>query len=293
MLSAHQRATCIGWIAILLWSSTVAFVKSITEHFDPTFGMALAYAISGVLVLLKTGIGSLRAVPLHYILICGTLFSLYGILLPLALALTTSGQQALEIGLINYLWPSLIIVFSIVLLKQHVRCIVYPGICLAFLGIVFCVAGDSLDLRQSWNTIQTNPWPYVVALTAAIVWAVYCNTLKMYAQYDCLAFFFLELAAFLGIAMIFTGSPLKQFSLIGLGNVCALGLVNAVAFFCWDIGIKHGNIHVLAIGSYAIPIFSALFASFWLAVSPPTTFWYGVALVVLGSLFCWKATTND
>ncbi|POF56689.1 EamA family transporter, partial [Vibrio vulnificus] len=60
----------------------------------------------------------------------------------------------------------------------------------------------------------------------------------------------------------------------------------------WNVAIVGGNMVLLATMSYFTPILSSLFSSMILAVSLPSTFWQGVAMVTIGSLTCWWLTRN-
>ena len=72
--------------------------------------------------------------------------------------------------------------------------------------------------------------------------------------------------------------------------VAMAGALTALGYSCWEHGIQHGKLAVLAAASYFTPVLSALMASLLLQVLPGWSFWQGVALVTLGSLICWWAT---
>ena len=73
-------------------------------------------------------------------------------------------------------------------------------------------------------------------------------------------------------------------------QVLAVGACTALGYVCWEHGIQHGNLAVMAAASYFTPVLSALWSSVWLAVQPGLGFWQGVAAVTVGSLVCWWAT---
>ena len=73
-------------------------------------------------------------------------------------------------------------------------------------------------------------------------------------------------------------------------QVLVVGALTALGYSCWEHGIQHGQLAVLAAASYFTPVFSALLASLWLQITPGWPFWQGVLLVTLGSLVCWGAT---
>jgi drug/metabolite transporter (DMT)-like permease len=72
-----------------------------------------------------------------------------------------------------------------------------------------------------------------------------------------------------------------------------VGALTALGYSCWEHGIQHGKLALLAAASYFTPVLSALMASALLQVLPGWSFWQGVALVTLGSLICWWATRSS
>jgi drug/metabolite transporter (DMT)-like permease len=67
------------------------------------------------------------------------------------------------------------------------------------------------------------------------------------------------------------------------------GRFAAASFSCWNHGVQHGNMGLLAALSYTTPVLSAALGSLWLGVTLTPAFWQGVACVSAGSLLCWWA----
>jgi drug/metabolite transporter (DMT)-like permease len=78
---------------------------------------------------------------------------------------------------------------------------------------------------------------------------------------------------------VWPASPAQWLALAGLG-IGPVGL----AFYLWDIGVKHGDIRLLGVGSYAAPVLSTLFLV--LAGYAEATLALGLAcaLIVSGAL---------
>lgn len=119
---AAFAATTGGLFAILLWSFTIAFTRSISEHLGTVYGAGYVYLISAVLGLINVLRSSkqrskLSNLPHRYLWGCGSLFLGYMLCLFLAVGMAENRSQSLEIGLINYLWPALILLFSVPILK--------------------------------------------------------------------------------------------------------------------------------------------------------------------------------
>ena len=113
---------------------------------------------------------------------CGSLFVLYTALIYLAVGIAKDREQLLEIALLNYLWPALTILFSVILLKRPASLLLVPGTVLALIG-VFLAMTQSAHL--SWSSfighLQTNPAAYALALGAALAWALYSNLARLWS----------------------------------------------------------------------------------------------------------------
>src|SRR3979411_1061285 len=116
-----RSATLIGLTAILMWS--LLAVLTVATGKIPAFQLAaLTFAI-GALVAFLTWIGrpgafgALRQTPLAWIVGVGGLFG-YHALYFLALRFAPPA----EAGLLNYLWPLLIVLFSSLLPGARVAC---------------------------------------------------------------------------------------------------------------------------------------------------------------------------
>ena len=95
-----------------------------------------------------------------------------------------------------------------------------------------------------------------------------------------------------------SNSSVQRATLIGLfAPICwgmsvslIRGIAIGVAYAAWTHGMSKGNITILAAASYFTPVLSCVFAMFWINAQLDSSFWSGVALVVIGSLLCWDAT---
>ncbi len=116
---------------------------------------------------------------------CGSLFFLYAVTFFLALGLARDHHQVLEIGLINYLWPTLTLLFSLFLLQKKSDLFLLPGTLCALLGVFFVLTQNHL---LSWNyfsgRISQSPLPYTLALMAAVVWGLYSNLARRWTAND-------------------------------------------------------------------------------------------------------------
>jgi len=249
---SRSTATFIGFTAVLLWS-LLAFLAAASGTV-PAFQLtAVTFAIGGASLLLIRP-GAIRAMrqPLPvWLLGVGGLFGYH-----FCYFFALRNAPPVEAGLINYLWPLLIVVFSALLPSERLRWQHLAGCALALFGAVLVVTrgqGFGFDVQYSLG--------YAAALCAAIIWAAYSVLSRRFAAVssDAIAGFCLVTALLATIChlllepTIWPGNPWQWAALIGLG----LGPVG-LAFYVWDIGVKRGDIQVLGAASYSAPLLSTL-----------------------------------
>ncbi|MFJ5452226.1 aromatic amino acid DMT transporter YddG [Pectobacterium jejuense] len=287
-----QRATLTGLLAIVLWSTSVGLIRSLTEALGPIGGAAMIYSTSTLCLLAFYGFPRIKTLPKIYLFAGGAMFVCYEIFLSLSIGLASSRMQAIEIGMINYLWPSLTVFFSLFINQQKSRFLLWPGLALSLGGIVWIMKGESdWTPELLWNNILANPLAYSLAFSAALTWALYCNITKRYAQGKSgVSLFFFVSSLMLWIQYSFSAEGAISLTLPSSLQLLFMGTSTALAYSVWNIGIQHGNLTLLATASYFTPVLSTLLAALWLNITPAISFWQGVVMVTAGSLLCWYAT---
>jgi drug/metabolite transporter (DMT)-like permease len=251
-----RTATLIGLTAILMWS--LLAVLTVATGKVPAFQLAAMTFAVGALVGSLTWIGrpeavsALRQRPLAWIVGVGGLFG-YHALYFLALRFAPPA----EAGLLNYLWPLLIVLFSSLLPGERLAPHHIVGALLGLAGTVLLFAGNSA------GGFAPGQLPgLIAAFVAAFVWAAYSvmsRKLKSVPT-DAVAGFCLAtavLAAAVHALVEVTAWPdttAQRLAITALG----VGPVGA-AFYAWDIGMKRGDIRVLGAASYATPLLSTAF----------------------------------
>lgn len=287
------KASCMGICAIIIWSTFAALIRDITEHFGVLGGVALIYTFSSVfLCIYNNGLPNIRKFPKVYLLLCGLLFVAYEILLSIAIGTAKTRQQFIEVNLINYLWPCLVILLSIFINRQKVTLLFWPGLCLSFLGVAWSISGEGgFSVLNMANHIKEDPVPYLLAFTAALLWGLYCNLSKRYSNgNNGVPLFFIIIAMLLWIQYFMHSATIKIPSIFAVIELVIVGILIAISYACWEVGIQKGNMLLLAVFSYFTPVSSILFASFWFNTPITLSFWYGVCMVTVGSLLCWFST---
>ncbi len=270
----------------------MGLTRTVAEQFSPIGGAALIYTVSSVFLMLVMGVPKFKHFSLRYILIGGALFVSYEICLALALGMANDRHQALEMAVINYLWPALTVLFAVFLSRKPVHILVYPSVALAFIGVAWSITGDNgFSITQIVANIATNPLTYSMAFGGAIIWAVYCNVTKQLANgQNAIILFFIATALALWIQYFLSNENALRFTLPATLNLMLTGVVMGSGYALWNVAILRGNMMLLATLSYFTPVISTLFSSIILGVALGLSFWQGVVMVTVGSLICWWAT---
>ncbi|HAS6984669.1 TPA: aromatic amino acid DMT transporter YddG [Vibrio parahaemolyticus] len=292
MKSVQFRFTLYGCIAILSWSCLLGIARLVTESLGPVGGAAMLYSLSSIFLLIVVGIPKLSYFSSKYLIVGGAMFVCYEIFLALALGYSNSRAQAIEVSIVNYLWPALTVLFAVLGSNKKPNWLLYPAVTLAFIGVAWTVSGDNgLSPTQIISNVSSNPLVYIMAFTGAVIWAVYCNlTQRQQSKHNAITLFFIATAVSLWVKYAFADEPTMTFSWSALGYLFASAALMAGGYGLWNIAIVGGNMVFLATLSYFTPIFSALFSSLILGVTLSNSFWQGVVMVTVGSLLCWLVT---
>ncbi|MCZ8872186.1 aromatic amino acid DMT transporter YddG, partial [Escherichia albertii] len=289
-----QKATLIGLIAIVLWSTMVGLIRGVSEGLGPVGGAAAIYSLSGLLLIFTVGFPRIRQTPKGYLLAGSILFVSYEICLALSLGYAASRHQAIEVGMVNYLWPSLTILFAILFNNQKTNWLIILGLLLALAGVCWVLGGENgLKYDEIINNITTSPLSYFLAFIGAFIWAAYCTVTNKYAcGFNGITIFVLLTGISLWIYYFVTPQPEMSFSTPVVIKLISAALTLGFAYAAWNIGILHGNVTIMAVGSYFTPVLSSALAAILLNAPLSFSFWQGALMVCGGSLLCWLATRH-
>jgi drug/metabolite transporter (DMT)-like permease len=280
-----RTATLIGLTAILMWS--LLAVLTVATGKIPAFQLAAMTFAIGALVGSLTWIGRPDAIsalwqqPTAWTVGVGGLFG-YHALYFLALRFAPPA----EAGLLNYLWPLLIVLFSSLLPGERLAPHHIIGALLGLIGTVLLFAGNS-----SSGFAPGQVPGLIAAFVAAFVWAAYSvmsRKLKSVPT-DAVAGFCLA-TALLAAAVhgvievtVWPDTTAQWLAIAALG----VGPVGA-AFYAWDIGMKRGDIRVLGAASYATPLLSTAFLILAGFAKPSAAIVIAAVLIAGGGLIAAK-----
>ncbi len=245
------RASVIGFSAILMWSS-FALLTVASGKVPPFQLAALTFSIGGAFgaawVWRARSWHAFRQAPHIWAIGVGGLFGYHSLYF-----LSLRSAPAAEAGLINFLWPLLIVLFSGLLPGERLRWYSVAGALLGLAGTaaLFLGKGSTLTIEFAVG--------YAAAFFAALVWSSYSVLSRLFADVPtaavagfCVATAVLATVCHLAFEVsVWPENTGQWLAILALG----VGPVG-IAFYAWDIGMKRGDIRLLGVASYATPIMS-------------------------------------
>ncbi|WP_375174485.1 DMT family transporter [Pseudooceanicola sp.] len=251
---SQPRATAIGFTAVLLWALLALFTVG-SAPVPPLQLNAMCFALGGTLGLIwavATGqLSALRKVPLPAFAL-GTI-GLFGYHALYFAALRNAPPA--QAGLIAYLWPLLIVLFSGLLPGESLRPGHLFGGLAGFAGAALIIVGGGTGFAPEHLT------GYALALACALTWSGYSVLSRRFGTVPtvAVALFCVVTALFSSLLHLMLEETVAPQGLLGWAAVLGLGLGPVgLAFYTWDIGVKRGDIQMLGVASYAAPLFSTL-----------------------------------
>lgn len=176
MTLTRRAATAIGFCAVLLWAS-LATLTAASGAMPPFQLLALTFGIGGVAgvglwAVRPKAIAALRQTWPVYLLGVGGLFGYHA-----AYFVALRHAPVVEAGLINYLWPLLIVLFSAFLPGERLKWQHIVGSLLALGGAVLVVTGG-----RGFAFDPAYLGGYAAALFAAVVWGAYSVASRRFAH---------------------------------------------------------------------------------------------------------------
>ncbi|MGQ9645082.1 MAG: aromatic amino acid DMT transporter YddG [Thermodesulfobacteriota bacterium] len=295
-----NRYTLYGFAAVLLWSATIAIIRSLSEQVGPITSAAFVYLLSGLLSLIPLAcsrhrIAQVRAFSLLYLLGCGALFIFYMLAVYLAVGLASDRQQVLEVGLINYLWPALTLLLSVFLLGKSARFPLIPGTLLGFVGAFLVLTqGDTISWTSFMRNMESNLWAYALALMAAVSWALYSNLSRRWGGAmggNAVPFFMMATGLILLFVCVFFAEQ-SLWTLRSIAEALFMSLATLFSYMFWDLAMRKGDMVLVAASSYFIPFLSTLVSSLYLGITPGLRLWLGCGCIIVGSLISWASVSD-
>jgi drug/metabolite transporter (DMT)-like permease len=247
---SRRRATLIGFTAILMWSA-LALLTTLAGPVPPFQLVAMAFAIPGVAsialwIARGEGLRPLRQRPAVWAL---GIYGLFGYHFAYFVALRKA--PPVEAGLIAYLSPLLIVVFSALLPGERLRWYHLAGALAGLAGTALVVTdGGRVAFKAEYAL------GYAAAFACALIWSSYSVLSRRFGEVPTTAVGgFCAVTAILAALCHLVLEPTVWPSGGEWLAVVALGIGPiGLAFFTWDIGMKHGDIQALGGLFYVAPL---------------------------------------
>ncbi|MEQ3672047.1 EamA family transporter [Pseudophaeobacter sp.] len=281
----RSTATAVGFVAVLLWA-LLALLTVGSAPTPPLLLNAICFTIGGILGLIWTlrtgGLGQLRDISWKVYAFGSIGLFGYHALYFSALRLA----PAAEAGLIAYLWPLLIVLFSGLLPGERLR----PG---HLIGALLGFAGAAAIITGGSGGFQAEYLPgYILAFLCALTWSSYSVLSRLVGS-----------APTSSVSVFCTATAIASWALhfaveetvwpqgtLGWASTLLLGLGPVgLAFYVWDIGVKQGDIQMLGTSSYAAPLLSTLVLVLAGVADPSWALALAAALITAGAAIAAKS----
>ena len=256
----------------LFWSSFVSF--------------AIIISISGFLNRLKY----LRQFSLKDIAYSSFLGLLGTYIYYLFLYLGYAQANGIEVLVIQYTWPVLIVAFSIPLLKEKLT--VNKGIAIGFgfLGVSIVLS------RGQLNAIQvSNPQVLIFVAAGATCFALFSVLSKKLTQDPfCLITIYFASAS---IASLLSMLFLSNYALPRDNELIAVTVngifVNGISYLFWILALKHCQASYLAPLTFLTPVLSAIYLVLFFDETFHLSYGIGLLLIITAGIINSKSSTSD
>lgn len=282
----QRKAYTYALLAVTFWSTVATafkFALRNLQYYEVLLYSTLFSFISLLIVLISQGrFREIFRMSLKEILLSAMMGFLNPFLYYFLLFTAYSLLPAQEALTLNYVWALMLVLLSLVFLKQKISIFSFVALLISFLGVVVIAShGNLRELKFS------NELGVVLALSSSVVWAAYWifnlkdkreEVIKL-----CLNFFFGFLYSM--VFVLFFKSGNIQFN-NGVYFTVYIGLFEmGITFIVWLKALKFSETTARVSNLvYLSPFLSLFFISFFLREKILISTVIGLALIVLGIL---------
>ncbi len=277
----NYKSSIFALITVFLWASTAAIVKLLLNDLSSiqvTFysfiftliGLFAIVAFEKKLPLLKkyTKTDYLRMMGisvlgcyLYYVFLFGAL----------------EYAPAQEAFIVNYLWPIMVVIFGIIILKEKLSVKKILGLLVSFLGVYLVAA-------KGFGFIFENPKGDILAILGAIsygLFSILCKKYKYEASTSTLIYYFFGFI--LVTITTFFFSHIEAVSFYEILGLAWLGIVvNGVGFIFWIKALEQGETAKIANLIFLTPFLSLVYIHFLLGEKILISSILGLILIIAG-----------
>jgi drug/metabolite transporter (DMT)-like permease len=280
----QSKAYSLALISIAFWSTMGTAFKLTLNHLNP--GMLLliatftAFVFLGVVLIIKGKFSILKKITSKQILNSALMGLFNPFMYYLVLFEAYNRIPAQEGVALNYIWPVMLVIFSIIFLKQHINLISVLAIIISFSGtVVIAMHGNFSEFRFSDTT------GVILAISSALFWASFWiinmkdsreAVVKMFVNFAFGAIYILGWNIF--------NHNISFPPIIGLAGAVYIGIFEiGLTFVLWLTALKLSS-HTARVSNlvFISPFISLILVSFFVGekILPSTII--GLAIIVSG-----------
>jgi drug/metabolite transporter (DMT)-like permease len=285
-MKTDKKSILFALLAVLFWSTVGSAFKLTLNFLNYTqillFASSVAVIFLGGMLLISGRLADLKQASLKEV----GLSALMGFINPFAYYLILlkaySLLQAQEAVVLNYIWPMILVLLSIPVLKQRISFLNIIALSISFLGTLVIATGGRLSTLTFSNPLGTG-----LALLSALFWASYW-LLNMKDKREASLKLFLNFGFGFLYALIYTLLT-KQWVWPGFeGSIGAIyiGLFEmGITFVIWLKALKYAeNTAKVSNLIYLSPFISLIFVSIFVGEKIMFSTITGLALIISGIL---------
>lgn len=288
-----MRATLTGLIAVLIWSTSLPITRLLQEQVGMLALTGIVNAVSGVigiarLRLMKQPLPKAEVFKDPRLHLRWFMFVLHACCIITAIYIVQRDNIPFVL-LVNYIWPTAIIVFSVILAGVQVTrwWAFIAGSCVVLASLAMEIVGPD-GLSHHLFASRTDCIAYAVAFVGALSWGLYSALARRDGDNtggsSVIPFFQLTMACALPLAFI---TETATFSNLTFWWGCALAaqcLLTLIAYMTWDYGMRQGNVVALSLCADFIPWLSLTAAWVLLDTRITTTTIISAVTLVAGAI---------
>lgn len=280
----QSKAYGLALISIAFWSTMGTAFKLTLSYLNP--GMLLliatftAFIFLGTVLLIKGKLNILKKLTKRQALNSALMGLFNPFLYYLVLFEAYNLIPAQEGVALNYIWPVILVIFSIIFLKQHITLLSVLAIIVSFAGtVVIAVHGNFTDFRFS------NTTGVILAIGSAFFWASFW-IINMKDTREAIVKMFVNFA--FGALYILSWNIYKQNIILppiqGLGGAIYIGVFEmGLTFVLWLTALKLST-HTARVSNlvFISPFISLILVSIFVGEKILLSTVIGLAIIVSG-----------
>lgn len=280
----QSKAYSLALISIVFWSTMGTAFKLTLNYLNP--GMLLliatftAFIFLGIIVLIKGKLKILKQLTLKQAINSALMGLFNPFLYYLVLFEAYNLIPAQEGVALNYIWPVVLVIFSIIFLKQHITLMSVLAIVISFFGtVVIAMHGNFTELKFS------NTTGVILAIGSAFFWASFW-IINMKDPREAIVKMFINFA--FGAVYILGWNIFKNNIILppiqGLAGAIYIGVFEmGLTFVLWLTALKLST-HTASVSNlvFISPFISLILVSFFVGEKILISTVIGLAIIVLG-----------